>query len=112
MAKRQPREKLPEEIKLNAFDEKIGDKEMTEAQKQERAKLHEAVKVAKFRKNASKHGSTVLSAIEKLGACANTKRYSYTPAQVEQLKGAIADALKGCFSAFEGKMATKARFSL
>lgn len=106
------REQLPEQIALAAFDKKIGDADMTDAQKKQRVELVNALRSAKFKKSASKHGSTALSAIEKLTQCANTKRYAYTTQQVEQLKKAFKDALEGCFGAFDGKLATKAKLAL
>lgn len=109
---RKPREKSPERVKLDAFDAKFEGKELTNAQKEERATLHEAVKRVAFKKNAEMYGVRALTAIEKLSALANTKRYSYTPAQIDTLKKAINGALGACFAAFDGKVTAASKLAL
>ncbi len=109
---RKPRVKSPEEVKLAAFVEKLGDKEPTAAQAKELSELETAVRAAKFKKGAELHGLRILASLDKLTALANAKKYHYTEKQVESLRAAFNDKMGALFAAFAGKKAAAAKLDL
>lgn len=69
--------------------------------------LTEAQKAAKWRDLAQKRFDRAINAIRGLTKLANTKRYSYTPKQVETMKNTFEARLDAMFAAYEGKSAAK-----
>lgn len=111
-AARKPREKSPEEVKLAAFLDKLGDKEPTAAQVKELNDLEQNVRAAKFKKGAELHGLRILNSLDKLTGLANPRKFHYTEKQVESLRTAFNDKLTALFATFAGKKAAGAKLDL
>lgn len=74
--------------------------------------LTEAQKSAKWKELAESRLGGALNKIHGLAKLANTKRYAYTPKQIETMRNLLEDACNNLFAAYEGKTVAGGKVNL